>query len=80
MTREQAIEFLQSLPKDATLVTFEFYDFNGQRKHESAKVEHRTEGVYCFGRLGCGKTKPTVREAVLAYLGGRELICHQHQA
>lgn len=61
------------------LVTFEYRDFDGQRKHADAKshADAFGEGFYIMGKLGCGKTRPTVREALIAYLGGRELVCHQ---
>lgn len=78
MTRTEALNLLNSLPRPATMVNFQFYDFGGQRQHGSAKVEHRAEGVHLVGELGCGKTRGDVRAALIEYLGGRELICHQH--
>ena len=78
MTRTEALNLLNSLPRPATLVNFQFYDFSGQRQHGSAKVEHRADGVHLIGSLGCGKTRSDVHTALREYLGGRELICHQH--
>lgn len=80
MTRTEALNLLNSLPRPATLVNFQFYGFNGQRQHGAAKVEHRADGVYVTGTFGCGKTRADVRTALIEYLGGRELICHEHHA
>ncbi len=61
-----------------------FDDFNtstrrgpGLRKHETVQVRADVDGgVYVRGLFGCGKTKENVRDAIDAYLGGRDLICY----
>ena len=78
MTRTEALDLLNSLPRPATLVTFTFRDFNGQTQHGDARVEHRDDGVHLVGTFGCGKTRGDVRTALKEYLGGRELVSHQH--
>jgi hypothetical protein len=68
-----------------TQVTFDYEDFNTStrrdtdcRKHGIADVCKASEGgVYIYGHLGCGKTRPNVREALIAYLGGRCLLAHR---
>ncbi len=63
-------------------VTFDYEDFNTStrrdtdcRRHGIAKVCKSTEGgVYIYGDMGCGKTRPTIGEALIAYLGGRVLL------
>jgi len=66
-------------------VSFDYEDFNtttrrdaDTRKHGVAEVRESTEGgVYIYGNMGCGKTRPTVSEALIAYLGGRRLLSHR---
>jgi hypothetical protein len=68
-----------------TQVTFDYEDFNTStrrdtdtRKHGIADVCKASEGgVYIYGSMGCGKTRPTIREALIAYLGGRNLLAHR---
>ncbi len=68
-----------------TTVTFDYEDFNtttrrdaDTRKHGTAEVREATGGgVYIFGSFGCGKTRDTVSEALVAYLGGRQLLAHR---
>lgn len=66
-------------------VTFDYEDFNTStrrntdtRKHDMAEVREASGGgVYIWGSLGCGKTRDTVRDALIAYLGGRSLLAHR---
>ena len=66
-------------------VTFDYEDFNMStrrdtdcRRHGVADVRKAAEGgVYIYGDMGCGKTRPTVGEALIAYLGGRRLLSHR---
>jgi len=68
-----------------TAVTFDYEDFNTStrrdtdcRKHGMAEICQAAEGgVYIYGDMGCGKTRPTVSEALIAYLGGRRLLAHR---
>lgn len=68
-----------------TAVTFDYEDFNTStrrdtdtRKHGMADIRHAAEGgVYIYGDMGCGKTRSTVSEALIAYLGGRRLLAHR---
>lgn len=78
MNKTEAISLLRSLPRPATLVTFTFRDFSGQSRHGDARVEHRDDGMHVVGSFGCGKTRNDVRDALKAYLGGRELVSHQY--
>tara|TARA_R110000868_G_scaffold168140_1_gene402725 strand:+ start:903 stop:1127 length:225 start_codon:yes stop_codon:yes gene_type:complete len=66
-------------------VTFDYKDFNTStrrdtdtRRHALAEVREASGGgVYIWGSLGCGKTRDNVREALIAYLGGRQLLAHR---
>ena len=69
-----------------TTVTFDYLEFptstrrdEDTRRHGTADV--RTDALsglfYVYGSLGCSKSRPTVREALIAYLGGRELLAHR---
>ena len=66
-------------------VTFDYEDFNSStrrdadtRRHDMAEVKPAAGGgVYIWGSLGCGKTKDNIREALLAYLGGRHLLAYR---
>ena len=63
-------------------VDFDYEDFNtttrrdtDTRKHGLAEIrQDASGGVYIYGALGCGKTRETVQDALIAYLGGRELL------
>jgi hypothetical protein len=63
-------------------VTFDYNNFdNGTRRdadtrrHSDARVYSDVAGgVYLYGPLGCSKTRPTIREALIDLLGGRELL------
>ena len=69
----------------ATAVDFDYEDFNtttrrdtDTRKHGLAEIrQDASGGVYIYGALGCGKTRDTVQEALIAYLGGRVLLRHR---
>lgn len=69
------------------LINFTYVDFNtstrrstDNRRYASANLHYApTKGFYVAGALGCGKTRPTVREALKEYLGGRELVQFQVQ-
>ena len=80
MTRTEALNLLNSLPRRMTFVNFTFRDFDGETKHGDARVEHRPDGVFLVGAFGYGKTRDDVRAALKEYLGGRELVSHQHHA
>ena len=59
-------------------ISFEFSNFDASAAQASAEIrEDIAGGVYIFGALGCGKTRETVKDALQAYLGGRELIAHR---
>ena len=59
-------------------VTFDYRAFDASAAQASAEIrEDIAGGVYIFGALGCGKTRETVKDALIAYLGGRELIAHR---
>lgn len=68
-------------------INFTYNDFNlttrrnaDTKKHGTAEVRQDTDGnVYLHGSLGCGKSRSTVREALVEYLGGRELLQHEVQ-
>jgi hypothetical protein len=64
-------------------ITFDYEDFNtttsrshDTRSHGTATVHTDAfgEGVYIMGKMGCGKTRQEVRDALVAYLGGRRLL------
>ena len=66
-------------------VTFDYEDFNTStrrdtdvRRHGIAKVCKDSEGkMYIFGDLGCGKSRDDVGDALIAYLGGRQLLAYR---
>lgn len=66
----------------------DFEDFNtstrrgpGPRKHDLVTVRRDVSGgVYVTGAMGCSKTFPEVRDAIKAYLGGRELLAYREFA
>ena len=66
-------------------ITFDYNDFNTStrrnadvRKHGDAIVKKDVAGgVYISGPLGCGKTCADTHAALIAYLGGRELLAHR---
>ncbi len=66
-------------------ITFDYNDFNrttsrdaDTRRHGTAEIRNAAGGgVYIFGDLGCGKTRDNPRDALLAYLGGPELLSHR---
>lgn len=67
-----------------TAVAFTYNDANTStrrshdvRKYGIASIKQDPDGgVYIVGDLGCSKTRPTVHEALIEYLGGRELLSH----
>jgi hypothetical protein len=56
-------------------ITFDYNDFdNGTRRGETRVYSDVAGGVYLYGPLGCSKTRPSIREALIDLLGGRELL------
>jgi hypothetical protein len=79
MTKTEALSILNSLPRPTTRVDFQFHGYNGECQHGSATVVRRADGgVHVVGGFGCGKPRDDVRSALIEYLSGRGLICHQH--
>lgn len=68
-------------------VNFTYNDFNNTtrrnadtRKHDTAEIRQDIDGnVFIRGSLGRGKSRPTIHEALVEYLGGRELLQHEVQ-
>jgi hypothetical protein len=58
-----------------TQAIFAFKDFNGTEVDAVAEIRGDAfgEGFYVRGDMGCGKTRPTIQQALAAYLGGREV-------
>lgn len=62
--------------------TVDYEDFNtstrrgpGARKHDLVTVHKDVDGgVFVTGPKGCSKTRQTTRDAIVSYLGGRDLL------
>lgn len=65
--------------KDRTVITFDYEDFTGARKHGTAeiRVSSSKQGFAVCGTIGYGKTKDDIGEALRDYLGGRNLLSYR---
>jgi hypothetical protein len=67
------------------VVTFDYEDFNTStrrskdcRKHGDVEVRNDIDGsVYVVGSMGCSKSRPDVHDALVDYLGGRQLLAYR---
>ena len=56
-------------------ITFEYNNFDNEtNRGETWVYSDVAGGVYLYGPLGCSKTRPSIREALIDLLGGRELL------